>query len=278
MSISRAAEIWKNEGFISLFKKTFRFGKRESTNRIKHFYWANQPPIQLTASGVSATFDRGPIAGNITELLESEREQLEEVISYLQEDDTFYDVGAHIGLYTCFAANKLASGNVIAFEPFLPNCDQLQQNASYNRNNINIYKIALSDKGGEVGFTSAPDPRHTGRGAVGFAVDSTAREFTVATRPGDTLLTEENIPSPDVVKIDVEGATPLVVEGMKDTLQEECRGLFIELHPPGYHPSHPSIEDFGMSVAELQTEIEQLGFQIEYVKERGDERHLKAVK
>jgi len=56
-----------------------------------------------------------------------ESELLSDLIDTLEPDDVFWDVGANIGVFSCFAAQKLIDGSVIAFEPFPPNVQQLEK-------------------------------------------------------------------------------------------------------------------------------------------------------
>lgn len=40
-----------------------------------------------------------------------------DLINELTSDDVFYDIGLHIGIYSCLAADKITSGEIILFEP-----------------------------------------------------------------------------------------------------------------------------------------------------------------
>ena len=51
------------------------------------------------------------------------------LIKLLQPGDTFYDIGAEVGLYTVFLAQAVGEGgHVIAFEPQEHRFEQLQEN------------------------------------------------------------------------------------------------------------------------------------------------------
>jgi len=84
-------------------------------------------------------------------------------------------------------------------------------------------------------------------------------------------------PEPNVVKIDVEGAEPLVIDGLEDALSfETCRLVYCEVHLPGVD-KRPSIKDFGATTDELRDRFEELGFTVEILGDRsGDELFFKA--
>lgn len=50
--------------------------------------------------------------------VESEADVLESFVTNLRSEDTVFDVGGHLGLYTCFAANTVSDEKVVTFEPF----------------------------------------------------------------------------------------------------------------------------------------------------------------
>ena len=56
------------------------------------------------------------------------------------------------------------------------------------------------------------------------------RRMTVRTVTLDTLIDRGEVPPPDVVKIDVEGAEALVLKGFLGALQKYKPILFIEIH------------------------------------------------
>jgi len=97
--------------------------------------------------------------------------------------------------------------------------------------------------------------------------------------PGDQLVDDGSIPLPSVVKIDVEGAEPLVIDGMKKSLNNSsCRILYLEIHLPKESGGRPSVEDYGESKESMLEKILALGFEIVYNERRGNEVHIKAKK
>lgn len=124
----------------------------------------------------------------------------------LRPDDLFVDVGANVGIYSVLAADIGAS--VIAVEPNQAAASVLQQNLAMNRANAEVYIAALSDRAGTVFFDSESD-------ATGHI---SSHGVPVACQTLDELLGDRVAAG---VKIDVEGAERLVLEGATRALQEQ---------------------------------------------------------
>jgi FkbM family methyltransferase len=250
--------------------------------------------------GETVEFDTSTVPQPVVEsvfthdLYTAERGSLEFILSGLNPDDVFFDVGAMYGLYTGFAGQKLTDGSVVAFEPYPRNLEALERTVELNGlSNVDIRDVALSDTTGVEEFESPSLEYHVQQIAAIRAQRSSSSEsgatappmpdaeekvtrFSVETRPGDRLVEAGDIPRPNVVKIDVEGAEPLVVDGLSETLaREACRLLVCEIHPPADERddsaesnSERSVADYGSTVDELVREVGRLGFETEL--ERGD--------
>jgi FkbM family methyltransferase len=259
-------------------------------------------PDSVTCSfgGRTVEFDTSTVPQPVVEsvfthdLYTAERGSLEFILSGLNPDDVFFDVGAMYGLYTGFAGQVLTDGTVVAFEPYPRNLEALERTVELNGlSNVDIHDVALSDATGVEEFESPSLEYHvqqiaamqarrsssTGTDATAPPVpdsDESVTRFSVETRPGDRLVDAGEVPQPNVVKIDVEGAEPLVVDGLSETLaSDECRLLVCEIHPPAEeesttpHDYSPrSLAAYGSTVDELVGDIERLGFETEL--EHGD--------
>jgi FkbM family methyltransferase len=201
-----------------------------------------------------------------------------ELLDDLRKDDVFYDIGANTGLYTLFASKRCTEGTVVAFEPYPPNVRMLKRDISRNGvNNVDVYELALSDSEGTIEF-SQPEQPDVGYGSASVEANSTTATTEVPTASADRLISNGEIPPPNVIKIDVEGAEPLVIEGLEETLSEPtCRFVYCEAHLPGVD-HRPSIEDFDTTVADLRDQLEQFGFTVEKGRTRGTEVLFKASK
>lgn len=245
----------------------------------EYVYWKIHGTQTLEINGYSAIFDADIDRGGARNRRRIPREKTE--IKYMIEDikptDVVYDIGANIGLYTCFLSQHVPDGNIIAFEPYPPNVAQLRRNVSYNTGPVQIYQIALSDSWGTVDFNT-PKSTQIGYGTSSIATGQTSTTVSVKTAPGDELIEQNKIPRPNVVKIDVEGSEPLVINGMKSALESDhCRLLICELHLKT-DDNRPSVYDFDTTPDQLITEIEDLGFEIRSQIDHGDAIHIRALK
>jgi FkbM family methyltransferase len=196
----------------------------------------------------------------------------------LEKDDVFYDIGANTGLYTLFASKRCTEGTVIAFEPYPPNVAMLKRDISRNGvENVDVYELALSDSEGMMSF-SQPEQPDVGYGSASVEADPSESMSEIPTTTGDDLISKGKIPAPNVVKIDVEGAESLVMEGMEEALSSPaCRLVYCEVHLPGVGHRPPS-EAFGATRDDIQDLLEELGFTIQDEQSRDNEVALKAVK
>jgi FkbM family methyltransferase len=191
-------------------------------------------------------------------------------LDLLRSDDVVYDVGANVGIYTVLTGKVLDCGAIVAFEPFPPNREELERNLALNDSDAEVIGVALDDDADEAPFTS-PSGREAGCGIASIQRDDSG-EFVVETAPADALVGDE-VPPPDAVKIDVEGAELRVLEGMDDALSG-VRCLLCEVHLPSDH--RPSIESFGGSKAELEEYLRSRGFSVSTIAEGRHEDYVLA--
>lgn len=206
------------------------------------------------------------------EKLGGEQEFLTKFLAHLKPDDVVFDVGASVGLMTVLAASVVRDGKVVAFEPDPETRARLEGNVRLNGlRNVAVVDWAASDSesttelytNGASGY--APSLRHQSReGAPSGQVE-------VRTGRIDRAVGEGELPSPSVLKIDVEGAEGLCLRGARRTLLGEfgCppRLLFLELHPA-------FLPDFGDSVDDVHAMVDELGFNESWRLTRENETHL----
>jgi FkbM family methyltransferase len=144
---------------------------------------------------------------------------------YLQPGMTFFDAGANEGVYTVFAAQRVGSGGTVwAFEPSRREFERLRSNLDLNGldlPNVRLFPFALADRSGRTELTIAED-QHAGQNTLGkFAYETVAavEKHMVDVRRLDDLVAEQPPARIDVVKLDVEGAELLVLQGAVSTLE-----------------------------------------------------------
>lgn len=143
---------------------------------------------------------------------------LKDFIGEVDGHTIVWDVGANVGLYTLFAAT--AGADVCAFEPGGETRRRLQANIEENGVGelVRELEVALSDSEGTATLAQ------TERLGVRSITDGDGE--TIRTARGDSL---DNIPDPDVVKIDVEGHELAVLDGMRHRLGG-VRVAYVEVH------------------------------------------------
>lgn len=146
----------------------------------------------------------------------------------IKKNDYVLDVGANTGLYSLFFSRLVTdTGKVFAFEPgsetYLNLIDNLELN---NVHNIDCIKAALSNEVGEAFLTSYDEK------TLAFQGDSfkyiSKHNSQVSDELGDKIQTltidsfveEKSLSRVDFIKIDVEGAEKLVLEGAIETLKK----------------------------------------------------------
>lgn len=188
--------------------------------------------------------------------------------SMLTPGMTVLDVGANIGFHTVIAAARVgATGAVIALEPEPESHAFLARNVRDNDfKNVTLCAVAAANTNG----TLMLHVSDANKGKHSLVTDSKhSREFSktvpVPVRRIDDLLTEIGGSPVDVVKMDIEGAEPLALEGMPVLLASPSLILFIEFSPvairrAGYDPSDmlETLAVNGFTLHEIHEETEQL--------------------
>lgn len=143
----------------------------------------------------------------------------EAVRDRLSPGGVFYDVGANVGFFALMAARIVGEGGAVyAFEPLPRIATEARANAERNGfTNIQVIEAAVSDRDGRATLVVTGHPGGASLSEADANVDATGT-VTVTTVRLDTLVESGAIRPPDVVKVDVEGVEPEVVEGLRATL------------------------------------------------------------
>jgi len=167
-----------------------------------------------------------------------EPETLDWVDTWIQDGDTFFDIGANIGVYSIYAAFRHPRTRVVAFEPEYANLHLLRDNVIANglQRRIEVYSTALSDRPG-ISYLHVQDltPGSALHTESKELLSMTLTEHPVVWREGICTFTldafcDETSLQPNCIKIDVDGTEPKVLEGGVRTLSSpRLRSLIIEL-------------------------------------------------
>lgn len=178
----------------------------------------------------------------------------------LKQGDIFFDVGANGGIFTVIAAKKIgSSGHVYAFEPGLNELKLLRHNIAVNNlKNVTVVERAVSNKSGTAQFAVCYDGAMNSLAKTDHPGQKIKAWQTIETISLDEFVRKMNINKVNLIKIDVEGAEKLVIEGAAATFQSQEQ-LMILLEANNLNAS-----SFNYSVWELLSELIDRGFNMYY--------------
>ena len=153
------------------------------------------------------------------------------MLNSIQYGDCVWDVGANVGLYaTKFSDRVGIDGHVVCFEPSPINVAKLRH-ATNGRNNISIQQAALGSVKESVSFSQGLDNLGATSRVLTLGDQLAEDVIKVSVERGDYLVSNGVVPTPAVIKIDVEGFELDVLIGLKETIkQSKVRAIFIEVH------------------------------------------------
>lgn len=159
----------------------------------------------------------------------------------IRPGDVVYDIGANIGLYTRLMRVWFGASRVIAFEPMRENFDLLQRNVALGRmeGEVDVHAVALSDVEGQeelqvddmASGTAVLSSVSGGEASAGrrvFGLGPKSERVEVARL--DQFIEAHDLPRPQMMKVDTEGAEVKVLRGAVETLRQHRPRLAIALH------------------------------------------------
>jgi FkbM family methyltransferase len=154
-----------------------------------------------------------------------------------------YDIGAHIGYHTFNFAHRVGlEGRVFSFEPHPLHLERIKVNLSRNTDlavRVTLMPVAISNNAGYLEFFCTESVEGGGSSASFIEGASTPfpksnysqyRAIEVEAARLDDLVSDGRCLPPDLIKIDVEGAESLVIEGALDTLRKYKPIILMEVH------------------------------------------------
>ena len=196
------------------------------------------PITSITVAGAQGVFEGAAADVSVIQRYALEGNWSPKTIAMVQDffgplkTGTYLDIGANIGLT---AVPIAASGiRTIAFEAVPANATFLRRNAEANgaRDHIEIVGAALLDKPGEVTFELSPtnhgDHRFRAADDISLMDESQWTTITVPAHALDSFA--DRISGPVVMKIDVQGAEPLIFAGGR-TVFDKVDLLICEISP-----------------------------------------------
>ncbi len=223
---------------------------------------SRMPLLRFLPRGTVLTLFQGRLAGmkwiagagvNACWMGAYEPEQMRLFEAAVTPGGVVFDVGAHAGLYTLLAARLVGpAGRAVAFEPLPRNLAFLRRHVALNAlTNVTVVPAAVCARTGVARFLPAPSSS-MGR----LAADGPLQVRTVAL---DDLISGGELPPPDVIKIDVEGAEVDVLAGADRLLHDRRPVLLISTHGRDRHEEcRRALAGYGYIVTEMAARTDRV--------------------
>jgi len=163
-----------------------------------------------------------------------ERDEANFVLSLLKPGDVFFDLGANVGFYSLLAAERVgAAGAVHAFEPMPDNAATLRRTIERNSiSHLHLNEVAVAES---PGFRTLYYP-DASWGNSGWATLVTSERkhhsIVVPVITLDQYVRQHQIEHVRLIKLDIEGAELLALQGATDLLaRPDAPDLFLEINP-----------------------------------------------
>ena len=157
-------------------------------------------------------------------------------IKTFKEGSVFWDIGANIGLYSCFAAKEK---NIItySFEPSVFNLYMLAKNIYENNlnNKITVIPLSLTDKMKISDFNLSILEKSGSQSTFSEIYGEDGKEFIPKLKyktlgvNGNEMVNKFNIQKPHYIKIDVDGIEFLILKGLSEIL-DNVKSVLIEVN------------------------------------------------
>ncbi len=243
------------------------------------YYLGNQTVLLRTVFGQSLYLDTRDTTLTPRLMLDGywEKNVTRALLQFLSPGATFVEIGSNLGYFTTLAAARVgSSGRVYAFEANPSVADLLERNVALNGQQgwVRVVRQAVSDSVGEAAFHcfKYEQGSSTLRSIERLRLQELGDQVAVVNVPTVTLdayfaHTDLRI---DVVKMDAEGAEPLILAGMREVLERNPKLILImEFATEMIRQSAGDPRSFAL-------EIERLGYQTHFITRTGALRRVNA--
>lgn len=168
------------------------------------------------------------------------------ILSKINFDEIFIDVGANIGFYSVAIAKKIkennGKGKVIAFEPHPGNFQRLKNNVELNALSeyVDMHMTGLSDQEGILNLVLREDFKagsKTGNASIAINddYDEGFKTVEIKTQIFDNFLelTEIDLKI-GFIKLDIEGHEDSFLRGAQTTIRNHSPKIVVEVNKPYY--------------------------------------------
>ena len=215
--------------------------------RLDSHVWALSSPLEglrMSGPGVYATYVQRPHEPEVVATLQR----------IVQPGWVCLDIGAHYGYFTLLLAQLVGpAGKVIAFEAIAENAVILRRNVALNNleQRVTVECYAVSDGSTNTVHLALPEA---------FSLEWTLmQDKGVKTREAPAIALDEYFRGRagiNLIKMDIEGAEALAIQGMRRLLEEIRPILVVELHGDGGARAVQQLWQLGYHLSDLERQTE----------------------
>ena len=182
----------------------------------------------------------------------------------LRRGSVFYDIGANVGYFSLLASELVGGeGEVHAFEPVPANQELLARSIERNSiQNVIVNRSAVSSESGTLTLFLPDVTINTGWASI-VPSDRRHKELQVPAIALDDYVSQIGVRSPDVIKIDIEGAEPRALAGMGALIRSEgAPDIVVEVN--SY-----LLQRSGLDAGAITVPLAQAGYALYRFEEKG---------
>ena len=239
---------WRDRWLVAWMRRA-----RRGSARLAHFLGRQHSVLARTTHGT--LFALQPFSYIDRTVIRSgyyESEVLAALRPHLGPGAVLWDIGAHFGLHGITAKFLSSETTVVGFEPAPGSHRRLVQNTRLNRVDLVLSSLALSDFPGVAPLHLALEGNSGMTTLSPWSGAAYTGTVPVATARGDDLIARGALPSPTVVKIDVEGHELAALTGLANTLASaSCRTVVFEDSLDENSPVKLLLRTAGFAIAAL---------------------------
>jgi len=184
------------------------------------------------------------------------------VLAILRPGDMVVDIGAHVGYVSLLASKQVGvHGKVYAFEPATATRSMLLDHLKLNgATNIEVRTQAISDRAGTVTFNAVTEG-NLGLSSIRAVHESKSSVEVMTARLDDVLV---DLKSLRLIKIDIEGAEQLALNGMPHILKKHSPDLIVEV-------TDRFLREMGSTAQSMQDYMTTFGYKMYAIRNSCDE-------
>jgi FkbM family methyltransferase len=164
-----------------------------------------------------------------------EKSVLKTFIEFSKKSKTIIDIGANTGLYSIIASLTNPNSKIIAIEPYTVNAERLKVNINLNQShNIKLLELAVGENDGEIEIAVPQNKSITDVASINrdfskhIYPDLLWSKQIVEVKKLDSVMKEEDIDNPILIKCDVETYEMEVFKGMTNILEKQKPIIILE--------------------------------------------------